>query len=381
MSSRAFVMAPVFLALLFLASACGGSEKNAFEVDSLVVTEADRPIAMAFAPDGRLFYAEQLTGDIRVIDAEGQVQSQPFAHVDIFLGGGTLVEWGLMGLAVDVDFESNHYVYAYFTQSADPGPPAEVKPVVIRFTENDNTGQQPKILMDDLPPSSSFFNVAGSIHSGPDGFLYVSVGDYDNPEFAIDLTVAQGKMLRLDKETGAAAPANPFANQFGADPRIFAYGFREDFDFAFHPQSGELYGSDQTPVSCSELNIIKGGASYGWPSGEFPWPDCLAGQQNPAIHFFAKEGLEPGVFLSFVTSTGLEFVSGKVYPLLGDSLLVCERETKQMRRVVLSGAALDQVTDDDVVVKDCWMDIAVSPGGIVYYSNDTEIRRLVQISK
>src|SRR3972149_104263 len=160
------------LSLLILASACGGSKKNPFEVDSLVVPQADRPIAMAFAPDGRLFYAEQLTGDIRVINAEGQLQSEPFAHVDIFLGAGTLVEWGLMGLAVDADFETNHYVYAYFTQSADPGPPAEVKPVVIRFTENDNTGQQAKILIDDLPATSSFFNVAGTIHSGPDRFLY-----------------------------------------------------------------------------------------------------------------------------------------------------------------------------------------------------------------
>src|SRR3990172_8390367 len=138
------------LSLLFLASACGGAEENPFEVDSRVVTTADRPSAMAFAPDGRLFYAEQLTGNIRIITSEGQLQAEPFAHVDAF-EAGTFLEWGVIGLALDGDFETNHYVYVYFTELADPGPPVEVRPVVIRFTESENVGVQPKILIDDLP--------------------------------------------------------------------------------------------------------------------------------------------------------------------------------------------------------------------------------------
>ena len=87
--------------------------------------------------------------------------------------------------------------------------------------------------------------------------------------------------------------------------------------------------------------------------------------------------MQPGDFLSFVVVSGLEFVSGDIYPLLGDSLLVCESQTKLMRRLVLSGANFDQVTEDDVVLNGCDMDIATSPDGIVYYSNETEIRRLV----
>ncbi len=66
---------------------------------------------------------------------------------------------------------------------------------------------------------------------------------------------------------------------------------------------------------------------------------------------------------------------------MGDSLLVCESETNYMRRLLLSGTDLDQVTDDDVVVKDCDMDIAISPDGIAYYSNEQEIRRLIPISE
>ncbi len=153
---------------------------------------------------------------------------------------------------------------------------------------------------------------------------------------------------------GSVAPDNPFIDQPDADPRVFAYGFREDFDFAFHPETGHIYGSDNTTVSCEELNLIESGANFGWPEvGEFPFPDCQAGEGTKGIHFFAQEEMQPGDFLNYVSISSLEFASGDVYPVIGDSLLVCERETKHMRRLLLSGTDLDQVTDDDVVVKDC----------------------------
>lgn len=80
-----------------------------------------------------------------------------------------------------------------------------------------------------------------------------------------------------------------------------------------------------------------------------------------------------------VIVAGKEFVSGDVYPLLGDSLLVCESGTNLLRRLVLSGTDLDQVVEDDVVIGDCQFDIAISPDGIVYYANEEEIRRLVPV--
>ncbi len=372
---RIVASAAASLCLLFLATACGNGG-NPFGVKSELVTEADHPAAMAFAPDGWLFYAEQFTGNIRVVTPEGELLEEPFAHVDVAL----YLEWGLTGLALDPDFETNHYVYAFFTEPVDPDTPIG-RPVIVRFTEEDGRGVDREVVVDDLPetlPAAPGFNASGSIHFGPDGFLYASLGDYDTPQLVQDLSTPEGKMLRVDKEDGSPAPQNPLVGNPEADPRIFAYGFRESFDFAFHPETGQIYGSDNTPVSCEELNLIEAGANYGWPDvGEFPFPDCQAGEGTKAIHFFAQEEMQPGDFLSFVVVSGLEFASGDVYPLLGDSLLVCESETSLMRRLVLSEANFDQVTEDDVVVEDCDMDIATSPDGIIYYSNETEIRRLV----
>lgn len=96
-----------------------------------------------------------------------------------------------------------------------------------------------------------------------------------------------------------------------------------------------------------------------------------------AIYFLARQGMKPGDFQSYVDVSGLAFVSGQTYPRLGDSLLVCEADTGQMRRLVLASPDYTQVTSDDALVNDCNRSIAAGPGGAVYYSNDQEIRRLV----
>jgi len=369
-----FAFGVAVISLTSVATACGDDE-TPFGVRSELVTAADQPAAMAFAPDGRLLYAEQLTGNIRVVTAEGELLEEPFAQVEVAL----YIEWGLTGLALDPDFETNHYVYAFLTEPIDPDTPVG-RPAVVRFTDSNNKGVDSKIIIDDLPetlPAAPGFNANGSIDFGPDGFLYLSLGDYDTPELVQDLSNPAGKMLRVSKQDGSAVEDNPFVDDPEADPRIFAYGFREPFAFAFHPGTGQVYGSDNTPVSCEELNLIQPGANYGWPEvGEFPYADCEASKGTKAIHFFTQEEMQPGDFLSLVVVSGLEFVSGDTYPLLSDSLLVCESETKLMRRLVLSGANFNQVTEDAVGLKDCDMDIAVSPDGIIYYSNEEEIRRL-----
>ncbi|MBI2913714.1 MAG: PQQ-dependent sugar dehydrogenase [Chloroflexi bacterium] len=378
MRARTAIVAPAvaFLLLLFLGTACGGGE-NPFGVKSEVVTQADHADAMVVAPDGRLLFAEQLTGKIRIVTPDGKLLDQPFAQVEVAL----YVEWGLTGLALDPDFASNHFVYAFLTQPVSPDPPPIGRPVIVRFTDQNNQGVDPKVLVGDLRetvPEHPGFNANGKIHFGPDGFLYASLGDYDTNELVQDLSTPMGKLLRINKEDGSAAPGNPLAANPSADQRIFAYGFREPFDFAFHPQTGQLYGTDNTPNTCEALNIVQPGANYGWPNvGPFPFSDCLVGREVKPLYHFAKGGMNPGDFLSLVEVTSIAFASGSKYPLIGDSLLVCEKVTKLLRRVTLAGQNFDQVTADDAVVKDCQLAIAVAPDGTVYYSNETEIRRLV----
>jgi glucose/arabinose dehydrogenase len=375
--------------LAVLAFACGGeddgdSNGSAFAVKSELVASIGIIDALAFAADGRLFLADHWGGTVRVVSAEGELLPDPVFQFGVAAGP----EWGFTGLALDPEFESNHYIYGYFTEFVDQ--PANIaRPIVVRFTEEDNKGSDPQVIVGDLPDTRDKqpFNANGSIHFGPDGLLYLTVGDFDVPQLQgpmgkpspQDLGTPMGKMLRVNKEDGSAPAENPFVAEPGADPRIFAYGFRENFYFTFRPESGQIYGTDNTSITCEELNVISSGGNYGWPNaGEWPYFDCFAAGDTLAIHFFtANEDLKPGDFGSSVGSRGMAFVSKDVYPLLGDGLLICAGP--KMHRVLLSGADFDHVDDDDIVVEDCGRDIAVSPEGIVYYANDTEVRRLTPI--
>ncbi len=120
----------LFTALLAVAGvivACGGggddggeAEINPFGLQAQTVASAPDAVALNFAPDGRLFFAEKYAGDIRIVDASGNLLDEPFAHVDTF--NWLNLEWGLTGLALDPSFASNHYVYAFYTELTSTGP-------------------------------------------------------------------------------------------------------------------------------------------------------------------------------------------------------------------------------------------------------------------
>ncbi|MGH9195269.1 MAG: PQQ-dependent sugar dehydrogenase, partial [Acidimicrobiia bacterium] len=259
-----YISSLCFLAVA--ASACGGGgdekdEPNPFGLTSQVVTPAANVDAMAFAPDGRLFYTEHWTGDIRIVTADGELLPEPFAHVDV----AASISLGLSGIALDPDFESNHYVYVLYSELLDLGPPPEAKPALARFTDEDNKGTDMTVLIDDLPEvkPERIFNANGSLHFGPDEHLYFTLGDYDQAQetgpngklLPQDLGTPIGKLLRVDKDDGEAPPDNPFVDDGTADPRIYASGFRGAFNFTVHPRTGRIYGADSTGVTCEGVLI------------------------------------------------------------------------------------------------------------------------------
>ncbi len=359
-----------------LLSACqGGSEgelaRSTFT--SELVTAADAPAKLAVAPDGRLFYSEYRTGNIRIISADGQLLEEPFAHVDIaeyFIG--TTQVWGLFGLAFDPEFEKNHYVYAYLMRPTSNGGQA----TVMRFTDSDNHGSDPTVVLGDLPEVNATPHTGGNILFGPDGYHYVSLGDFA-PGFAgpepQDLSLLQGKILRVDKADGSAPPDNPFVDDPDADPRIFAYGLRNPYDFTFHPITGRMYATDNGQTNCDELNIVDKGQNYGWPQSLDEEVCHNPGAVEP-IYLYALPGRRPDEEFSNIGPTAVEFLTDS-----GELLLACEVGSGFMRLFLLGGPDYDVVKDDNVIVEDCQLDIARAPDGTIYYSNLTEIRRLVPL--
>ena len=145
------------------------------------VADASWPVALASAPDGRLFYAELLTGKIRILQ-DGQVLPEPFAVLENVSNFG---ESGFLGLALNPDFAQKPYVYAmYVVDDPETGHPSGQR--VVRFREVNGIGQERTVILDNLPAMTEYSHNGGRLAFGPDGKLYVSIGDTDVPDLAQD---------------------------------------------------------------------------------------------------------------------------------------------------------------------------------------------------
>ena len=227
--------------------------------ESLVASGISAPTAMAFAPDGRLFVCEQ-GGRLRVIK-DGALLPTPFLTVDVNVS----VERGLLGVALDPQFATNHYVYIYYTV---PAPPIHNR--VSRFTAQGDVaspGSEVLILeLNNLSLSSS--HNGGAMHFRNDGKLYVAVGDDQNPANAQTLNNTLGKILRINKD-GTIPTDNPFYGvTTGTNRAIWALGLRNPFTFAFQPGTGRMFINDVGQVTWEEIDEGIAGANYGWATCE-----------------------------------------------------------------------------------------------------------------
>ncbi len=222
------------------------------------------PAAMAFAPDGRLFVCLQ-GGQLRVIK-NGALLAASFITLTVTSDG----ERGLLGVAFDPNFSANNFVYLYYTTSTSP-----VHNRVSRFTANGDVavaGSETVLLdLDNL--SSATNHNGGAIHFGPDGKLYIGVGENANGSNAQTLGNLLGKMLRINTD-GTIPADNPFVNTAtGVNRAIWALGLRNPYTFAFQPGTGRLFIDDVGQSTWEEIDDGVVGSNYGWPITEGPTTD------------------------------------------------------------------------------------------------------------
>lgn len=221
------------------------------------------PTAMAFAPDGRLFICQQ-GGQLRVVK-NGALLATPFLTVSVDPTG----ERGLLGVAFDPNFSSNGFVYIYYTAPTSPR-----RNRVSRFTANGDVamaGSETIIL--ELDNLSATNHNGGAIHFGPDGRLYIAVGENAVRSNSQTLANLLGKVLRINSD-GTIPADNPFFNQAtGKNRAIWALGLRNPFTFAFQPGTGRMFINDVGEVTWEEINDGIAGSNYGWPTTEGPTND------------------------------------------------------------------------------------------------------------
>lgn len=269
-------------------------------VGEYVVANAAQPAGMAFLDDGRVFYTEKNTGRIRVIVA-GELQTAPFAELPV----NNANDCGLLGIAVHPDFNVNRRLYVFYSRS-DTGavtsnPVAIVDHRVVYFRVDGNVATVGESFVTSIPASGDGRRVGGRIAFGDDRTLYIAVGDLGNPDAAQDPGTRAGKVLRFTAD--GAIPADNF------DPTspIHAYGVRDPRGLGLDPVNKELFFTDRNETGDHEINRVRPGGNYGWPT--VIGPANTAAEQtfvaaNPGyIDPFFVAGSEPIVGVAFNPST------------------------------------------------------------------------------
>jgi glucose/arabinose dehydrogenase len=249
-----------------------------------VATGLAAPVGFTFLPGGRLVYLERGTGWLRFRDLQTDVDVRVHRILNVNSDG----ERGALGVAVHPNWPAAPFVYVYVTRNTADGLRNQILRIKV---ENDDGVAVRRLLSVAAGPASN--HNGGRILFGPDGKLYVVIGDNAQPSNAQDRTAnLRGKILRLNPD-GSIPATNPFGT------RIWAYGNRNSIGFAFDPQGGHLWESENGPECNDEVNRIVRGGNHGWGPNE-SCPNTNNSGPTPRI-------LPKYTFADTVGLTGLAF--------------------------------------------------------------------------
>lgn len=279
--------------------------------------QVERPVLIDHAGDGsgRLFIGSQL-GTIYVLPSVTS-KDEPTTFLEIepqVSYKEKQNEEGLLGLAFHPKFKTNGQFFVYYTTTVEPNTSYISRFKVSSSDPNVADPKSEEILMKIKQP---FWNHnGGTIVFGPDGFLYIALGDGGNANdpllSAQDTSTVLGKILRIDVDKkdpglGYAIPRdNPYARLKGARPEIYATGLRNPWRMSFDRENGELYIADVGQNLWEEINVGKLGGNYGWSIREATHPFAeSASNSSPMI--------EPVFEYPHTPDWGKSITGGNVY--------------------------------------------------------------------
>ena len=339
-----------------------------------VLATLDRSVGLAFLPDGKLLVSQRAGGlrtvDIKGGDAKGQV-SEPLKGTPEIAGPSGTSNTGPL---LDRDFAKNRTVYYGYTTA----PPAKGQPFV------------GKVLKARLSADDRALEDVSTIYEAPnfaprrivqarDGTLLIPSAEVasggPNPQ---SMTDPRGKILRIDTD-GSIPKDNPFVRTAGANPALYAVGFRDIQAAELNPATGELWVGENEPMGGDELNRIKSGGNYGFPVISY-------GRENGGGPInggkTVQAGMEQPVYFwtPSIAPSGMAFYTGKAFPAWKGDVLVGAMSGKQLVRLRMKNGRV--VGEEKLLMDRCkrTKDVRQGPDGLVYVLTDespSEILRLV----
>jgi glucose/arabinose dehydrogenase len=343
---------------------------------SVVTKGLVNPWSFQWLPDGSLLITER-PGRLRLLK-NGVLDPTPISGVPAVKAQRLS---GLMDVALHPKFAENRIVYLTYNKGREDGMLATV---LARGRLEGNALKDVKDIFVAEPWWDGAGGSASRIVFGRDGMLYMTTGSGGGANFGQgqEKNIHKGKVLRL-KDDGTVPPDNPFVKQPEFKPEIFSWGHRNSLALIVHPVTGELWNSENGPNGGDEINIVKAGKNYGWPtvsmgrSYEGPWQGK-----------FEKDGMEgPLVYwMPAIAASGLMIYTGDKFPQWRNNAfvgamrygeipntghlqrIVFNEKTEEMRREMLLTEFRQRIRD-----------VKQGPDGFVYLLTDENPGALLKL--
>lgn len=275
------------------------------------------PWGITSLPDGRLIITEKANGTLRIAKTTGEL-SPAITGLPAVNSSG---QGGLLGITTDPDFAQNRMLYWVFSESVEGGTHTSVAKG--KLSADESKVENATVIYRATPAHRGSLHYGGRILFDKNGNLFVSTGERSDlvtrPQ-AQQLNSGLGKIVRITKE-GKPVKGNPFEGQADARPELYSYGHRNVQGLALNPANGELFSNEFGPRGGDEVNHVRAGKNYGWPTITYGI-EYSGKKVGDAIQ--QKEGLEQPVYYwdPSVSPSGMTFYSGNQIPEWRNNLFV-----------------------------------------------------------
>ena len=225
-------------------------ENQQFSVKNKEAIATKLNVPWSITKTGDTFYITERTGKIVKIDKDGMIREDVKLEKPLLVYG----EGGLLGLELHPDFKENGIAFAYHTY----GTEEKVKNRIVTLKYDGTEWKEIGVLLEDI--DGAIYHNGGRVKIGPDEKLYVTVGDANAPESAQDRELLTSSILRMNLD-GTVPEDNPFPGSY-----VYSYGHRNPQGLGWDKETGEMYASEHGPSAFDEINLIKKGKNYGWPT-------------------------------------------------------------------------------------------------------------------
>jgi glucose/arabinose dehydrogenase len=341
-----------------------------------VVTIADgleHPWAVALLPDGQFLVTER-PGRLRVVSATGEISPAVTGLPDVDAQG----QGGLLDVALDPDYATNRRIYWSYAEPRQGGNGTAVARGTLTLGTTPSVADV-DVLWQMTPTFESDLHFGSRLAFAPDGKLFITTGersDLRGRAQAQRLDSSFGKVIRIERD-GSVPADNPLVDTEGAQPAIWSWGHRNVQGSAIHPTTGELWTVEHGAQGGDEVNIVRAGKDYGWPT--ISYGEEYSGEPI-GEGITAREGMEQPRYYwdPVIAPSGMAFYQGAMFPAWAGSLFIGSLGQQHLDRLTLDG---ERVIGEERLVTDKGRirDVQVGPDGAIYLVTDADNGALLKL--